>query len=213
MPNENVVLICRMKIKGDVSTNYVFSWAEQIKMEAEAFGFKVLDLQDKNFEESCVEKMIKLYDPFLIFFSGHGRDYSLLGCDNTDVIIRCKNDHLFQNRIVYALSCYAGSILGKSSFSKGCKCFIGYGDQVLFPTKKNYKGDLSKDPIAEPFMTISNEIVLTLLKGGTPIDAIENSRKKAGELIDYWENREDVNAPTILKYLRPFKDGRIVYAR
>jgi len=212
MPNENVILICRMKIKNDIPTNYIFSWAEQIKKEAILLGFKVIDLQDENFEENKIRRMIEEHNPFLVFLNSHGTEYSIKGYDKkTDVILRCKNDHLFKDRIVYALSCSTGTILGKSALNKGCKCYIGYKEKVKFPTQE-FHDTVLKDFVAEPFMKVSNEIVLTFLKGGTPEEAIKNSNKVADDLINYWEKQEQLEASTISKFLKNLKNNYIMHA-
>jgi len=214
MPNQNTILICRMRIKDDIPTNYIFYWAEEIVQEAKLLGFEVIDLQNENFEESKIKEMIDKHDPFLIFLNSHGTEYSILGYNKkTDVILRCKNDHLFKDRIVYALSCSTGKLLGKSAFNKGCKCYIGYGKNVIFPTLESYgpKGILD-DFVAKPFMKVSNEIILTFLKGGTPEEAIKNSQQMVDHLVTYWENQEKPEARTIIKFLKAIKKNQIMYA-
>jgi hypothetical protein len=207
MPNENVILIARTK--KDISTKYIYYWADQIKQEAELLGFHVIDLQDENFEEDKIKKYIEEFDPFLIFLNGHGTQYSIKGYDGeTDVILRCKNDHLFNNRIVYALSCHSSVILGKSSRNKGCRCYIGYKDRVRFPMQE--LDNVLDDFVTEPFMIVSNEIVLTLLKGGNPEEAYQNSQKLFDELIKHWKKQNKPEAPTIVKWLQIIKKRQVM---
>ena len=209
MPNKNVILIVRTIKKEDYSTKYIFHWAELIKKEAELLGLKVIDLQNENFTEDIMKKMIEEFDPYIIFLNGHGTEYSIKGEDGeTDVIIRCKNDHLFKGRIVYALSCLTANILGKSSRNKGCECYIGYTKKVVFPTQG--LDDPLSDTVSRPFMLISNEIVMTLIKGGSPEEAIQNFHKLSNLLIDYWKRKDEPAAPIIQRYLENFK--KMIYA-
>jgi len=210
MPNKNVILIARtIKEEKDYATKYIFHWAELIKEEAELLGLKVIDLQDEHFTEENMEKMIEKFDPYIIFLNGHGTEYSIKGRDGeTDVVIRCKNDHLFKGRIVYALSCNTANILGKSALNKGCKCYIGYTKKVIFPTQE-FDNPI-KDYLSEPFMMVSNEIVLTLIKGGTTEDAITNFNNLSDELIEYWGKSHNQFATIIKRYLESFK--KMIYA-
>ena len=207
MPNNNNILIAR--VDHDSSTKYIFNWAELIKKEAELMGFYVIDIKNEDFEEQKMKKIIEQYDPFLIFLNNHGTQYSIKGNDGkTDIIIRCKNDYLFKNRIVYALSCHTSVILGKSSISKGCKCYIGYKDKVRFPMQD--LDNVFDDFVTEPFMKVSNEIVLTLLKGGSPEEAYQNSQSLFDKLIEYWKKEDKPEAPSIVKWLRVIKKRQVM---
>lgn len=209
MPNSNTILIARtIKEKHD-STEYIFHWAENVKNEAELLGMKVIDLKEENFNEENLLRMIEQFDPYIIFLNGHGTEYSIRGKDGeTDIIIRCKNDHLFKDRVVYALSCSTANILGKSAHNKGCKSYIGYNRDIVFPNLE--KDNPLEDDISKSFMMVSNEIVITLIKGGSPEEAIQNFHKLSDELISYWGKSDSSSAPIIQRYLERFK--KIIYA-
>ena len=209
MPNKKVILIVRTIKENDDATRYIFDWAGIVKERAELLGLDVIDLQDDNFTEENMRKMIKTLDPYIIFLNGHGTEYSLKGKDGeTDIIIRCKNDHLFKDRIVYALSCYTAKILGKSALNKGCKSYIGYTKKIIFPHQG--LSNPIKDYLSESFMMVSNEIVLTLIRGGTTEDAITNFNNLSNKLIEYWEKSYNPSSTTIKKYLKSFKN--MIYA-
>lgn len=205
MPNPKIILIARTIKKKNDPTEYIFHWAEIVKNEAELLGLKVIDLQNDNFTGDNLKNMIKEFDPYLIFLNGHGTEYSLKGKDGeTDIIVRCQNDHLFKDRIVYALSCDTAKILGKSSYNKGCKCYIGYIGKVVFPNQE--MDNPLDDNVAKPFMMVSNEIILTLIKGGSPEEAIKNSYKLSDGMISYWKKSDKPEAPIIQRYLENFKN-------
>lgn len=212
MPDRNTILIVRTMSEEDIPTKYIFYWAELIKKEAKLLGLNVVDLKNEDFNEKRIKRLIEEYNPFLIFLNGHGTEYSIKGYDGkTDIIIACKNDHLFKDRIVYALSCGTAKILGKSAYNKGCQCYIGYTRDVIFPTQE--LEDVLSDSVSKPFMRISNEIVLTLIKGGSPEEAIQGFHKLTDNLIDYWEDQEKPEAPTIVRYLKLFKKIQFAYLR
>lgn len=206
MPNKNTILIVRtIKSEIDYATKYIFNWAELVKHDAELLGLHVIDLQNENATEENIKRVIEESDPYIIFLNGHGTEYSFKGKDGmTNIITRCKNDYLFKGRVVYALSCFTANILGKSSKNKGCECYIGYTNELIFPTQG--MDEPLKDSISRPFMMISNEIIMTLIKGGTPEKAIENFHKLSKTLIDYWKVKDDPAAPTIKKYLESVKN-------
>jgi len=210
MPNKNIILIIRtIKDEEDYATKYIFHWAGLVKYDAELLGLKVIDLQNENVTEENITKMIEEFDPYIIFLNGHGTDYSFKGKDGeTDIIVRCKNDHLFKGRVVYALSCSTANILGKSSRNKGCECYIGYTNEIIFPTQK--LDDPLSDSVSRPFMMISNEIVMTLIRGGSPEEAIQNFYRLSDGLIDYWKRKDLPVAPIIRRYLESVK--KMIYS-
>ncbi len=204
MPNDKVILIVRTIKKDDHATRYIFSWAESIKIDAELLGWKVIDLQNENFTEEKMKKMVEEFDPSIIFLNGHGTEYSIKGEDGeTDVITRCKNDHLFKGRIIYALSCNTAKILGKSSYNKGCKSYIGYTQEIVFPNKE--MENPLEDNVSESFMMVSNEIISTLIRGGSSEQAILNFYKLSDALISYWKKNSEPQAPIIQRYLENLK--------
>lgn len=204
MPNNNNVLICRMN--HDEITKYIYHWADIVKDEAELLGFNVVELNNEHFDESRFRRMIEEYDPFLVFLNGHGSDYSVKGFDKeTDVILRCKNDHLFKDRMVYALSCHTFSILGRSAFNKGCKCYIGYNHRFVFPFQDFDEDGVFEDEIAEPFMEISNEIMLSLLRGANPEEAYRNSQTLLQQHLNHWQKQISDDSYVVVKWLNFLK--------
>ncbi len=216
MANKKNVLILRVDSpKYDAAAKYAFFWAERIKEEAESLGFYVIDLKNEDVEENRIKRLIEEYDPFLIFLSGHGSGDSFKGYDGkTDIILRCKNDHLFKDRIVYACSCETATILGKSAFTKGCKCYIGYNKKFIFPVsnlENTKREEILSDFIAEPFMKASNEIILTFLKGGNPEEAYLNSQNLFDNLINYWNKQVIPEALQMVKYLKQAKNAQYMH--
>lgn len=208
MPNNNIILICRAKY--DSTTRYVYYWAEKIKEDAELLGFEVIDLKDEKFDGDRLKKVILECDPFLVFLSGHGTKYSIQGLNRCDVVIRCMNDHLFKDRIVYALSCSTSLVLGRSAKAKGCKCYIGYNDEIKFPFLEYEDGKVFEDEISEPFMKISNEIMLSLLRRKSPEESYKSSQILIDQLTSHWYNQERAESSIIIRWLKRIKNMQIM---
>jgi len=131
----------------------------------------------------------------------------------TDIVTRCKNDHLLKDRIVYALSCHTFSILGHSAKNKGCKCYIGYNNEFRFPFLELSEDKVFQDEISEPFMRVSNEIMFSLLRGKSPEEAYTNSQKLIDEFIDFYQKREKYESSTIIRWLRVVKNIQVMVAQ
>lgn len=208
MPDSNKILICRANY--DPTTRYVYCWANKIKEEAKLLGMEVIDLKNEHFDGNKLKNMIEEHDPYLVFLSGHGTLYSIQGLNRCDVVVRCMNDHLFKDRIVYALSCSTSSILGRSAKTKGCKCYIGYTGEIIFPFFAYPENEVFNDYLSEPFMKVSNEIMLNLIKGKSPEEAFKNSQKLFDQLIAYWEQQVKKGAYEIARSLKSIKNMQVM---
>lgn len=208
MPDSKNILICRCK--HDDKVKYPFCWAELIKEEAEDKGIKVIDLKEENYTEENFKNMIEQFDPFFVFCNGHGNLYSTKGHKDCCIIEACKNDILLRGRIAYLLSCDTVRILGKSAVNKGCPFYIGYTSKFKFPITSPEPDDLLDDPWARGFMKASNQIPLTILNGGAPEEAYENSQKEFDKWIKYWESQEIEGASFVASFLRNAKNSQVM---
>lgn len=107
--------------------------------------------------------------------NGHGDQENVTGFDNEPLITKNKDENLLLKRIIYARSCDAAAQLGDSAVKNGALAFIGY--------KKSYRLSHSptsitrplQDKIAELFLTPSNLIPISILKGNSVRHANSNS--------------------------------------
>ena len=131
--NKKTILIGRCSHE-DV-LEYPHYWMEKVIIEAEKLDFKVIDLNNHNFERDKLIRMLKEKQPFMVILCGHGESYSIKGHDNKKVIDFCNEDYLLKNKIVFVISCYTAKELSKSAISKGCKYYIGWDNLLEIPSR------------------------------------------------------------------------------
>lgn len=161
----------------DTGTNYLFYWAGEVVLMAQRKCINVLDLSKDKATKKNFDSYIKRNQPKLIFLNGHGNKDSITGFNEEPLISMNNDEHLLNGKIIYARSCDAASELGPSVVQKGALVFIGY--------IKSYRLGYSplsitrplQDKIAELFLTPSNLIPISILKGNSAEHANSNSLK------------------------------------
>lgn len=99
--------------------------------------------------------------------NGHGSSDSIAGQDDEILIKVGENEGLLKDKIVYALSCKTGQVLGPKSVTVGAISYIGYKEDFNFWRNATYSTRPLSDPRAKLFFDSSNQIGLSLLKGHT----------------------------------------------
>ncbi len=162
----------------DEITEYLSQFSYQIDEAANERGIEIKKLKDKDVTKNVFEKIIKSQDYKIIVFNGHGSDRTIMG--NKEILVEAGvNDFLIRDRIVYARSCHAGAILGKSCTKNSEEgCFIGYDKPFQFYVDVQWVGNPLKDNIARLFLESSNIVPISLIKGNLSIEAHERSKKQ-----------------------------------
>jgi len=150
--------------KHDITTHYLFYWAYKVIELAKARGMSVLDLHKKRANRKEVTSMLEKQSPSLVFFNGHGDDSLIAGHDNEVLIQAGANENLLKHKLVYALACRSGSVLGPKSVESGCRAYIGYEKDFVFVTDKEKTSRPLEDETARLFLEPSNQVVISLLK-------------------------------------------------
>ncbi|PJA09429.1 hypothetical protein COX68_02815, partial [Candidatus Falkowbacteria bacterium CG_4_10_14_0_2_um_filter_41_15] len=88
------------------------------------------------------------------------------------------NHELLNGKIVYALSCKSGNILGKRAYELENAAYIGYKDDFVFMMDEDYTFKPLNDPKSRPFMEASNQVMISLLKGKSAKEASQKSIDK-----------------------------------
>lgn len=190
VPDQRTILICRCI--HDIETKYFYSWLEPVIDEARRMGLNVIDLKGDDFNKEKFEDAIKEHDPFLVFGNGHGEENKIKGNNREVILEACNNDTLLEGRIAYFIGCKAAKILGPSAIDKGCSSFIGYDDVFLIMSdpKITMDGNPLDDIFVRGSMEASNQILLTLIKGGTPEEAVRNFQKTTNTWVEWWGSEE-----------------------
>ncbi|MFH1537286.1 MAG: hypothetical protein ABID45_04815 [Patescibacteria group bacterium] len=183
----NKVLITRPR--HDITTRYLFAWAEKIVNFAQKKHFDVLDLSKERANKKEIISMLKKMEPFLVFCNGHGDKNLVAGHDNEVLLEVGENERLTKSKIIYALSCKSAKKLGPKCIKAGALAYIGYDDDFVFIHEEKTTRVLG-DKIAALFLDPSNQIMISLLKGHTSKEAYERSQSYFKKNIQKLVNSE-----------------------
>lgn len=162
----------------DYVTEYISQFSDEILKEADKKNIKIKMLKDKKANKKEFETVVKNLDYKMIVFNGHGSDKSISGHKNEVIVEQGDNESILRGRLVYARSCNAGFILGRSMENDKEGCFIGYELPFMFYIDENWAANPKKDKIAPLFLEPSNLVPISLIKGNPAIKANENSKKQ-----------------------------------
>ena len=161
----------------DLTTRYIFTWAQKIIDIAKENGDRVFDLDKKRANRKEFESMMKKNEPTIVFLNGHGNYDVITGQENEELVRAGDNEKILRSKIVYALSCRSGKILGPSSVKSGADAYIGYDEAFIFLYDENKRTQPEQDKTAEMFLEPSNQVMVSLLKNHTPQEAHKNSKQ------------------------------------
>jgi hypothetical protein len=160
----------------DEVTKYLSGYVDKIVEHVQRIdGAEISLLRGADVNPEKLHELIEAKDPALILFNGHGEHDAIKGFDNI-VLVSTKTSpmHLFENRIVHALSCWAGQALGQDMVDLGTKSFIGYVKPFEF---YGLDSDFDEeDHIAKLFLEPANEIARLLCLGRTVEEAYSGSK-------------------------------------
>lgn len=167
----------------DLTTRYISKWAKKIIALAKEKGGDVFDLDKNRANRKEFESVMRKKRPSLVFLNGHGDYNAVAGQDNEALIRADDNEGLLKSKIVYALSCRSGKILGPSSIKSGADAYIGYDEDFIFLYDETKRTLPEQDKTAEMFLEPSNQVMVSLLKEHTPKEAHLNSKRSFARQI------------------------------
>ncbi len=183
----------------DLTTQYLACWASEVICEFEP---SIYLLDGERSDRTTVESFLKKRNIDFVWFNGHGSNSVICGYDNMKLIEENVNDKLLSGKICYSLSCNSAKSLGVSAVNKKCKAFIGYKAPFVFLTDKNKECTPEKDEIGSIFMTPSNIIPRSILKGKTVKQAYDKSQRVYRSLINKYSASDAIpEAPYIREAL------------
>jgi len=185
----------------EITTRYLFAWAEEVIKLAKEKGVEVFDLAKDKANKNELVSRIKKIQPELVFLNGHGKDDCVFG-QNDKVLIKANENHKVLNKLItYALSCSVAKVLGKKIAQAPKTFFIGYKDKFIFVIDAKYISKPKEDPKAKPFMQSSNQAMISLLKGHTPKEASKRSKEKFKENLKLLSSESDADSLQIAQCL------------
>lgn len=163
----------------DDTTEYISQWSFEIIEEAKARSIEMKKLSDEEVNRTTFEKVLSSLDFKMIVFNGHGSENCLFGHNNEVVVEEGVNHSILKGRIVYSRSCDSASSLGISCIEDNQDgCFIGYNLPFTFYIDHKWVANPRKDKVAGMFMTSSNLIPISLIKGNSAREANDKSKKQ-----------------------------------
>ncbi|GAI40082.1 unnamed protein product, partial [marine sediment metagenome] len=124
-----------------------------------------------------------------------------------DWVFRTTDCDILAGRITYLLSCLTAVNLGPAIIAAGGIAYAGYNRTWWWATED--KPEIEKDPYedwyAEGYLRASNELPMTLIRGGTVAQAVERCWNEYTRWVHIWETdperANDQWAAEIIKYL------------
>lgn len=169
----------------DLITTYLFQWSEYVINLANKRNIKVLDLSGKKANKKIFTSYIVKNDPILVFFNGHGNENVIAGYDDEPLITANKNEKLLKEKIVYARSCNAAENLGELCIKNKTIAFIGYKKKYTICYSDASVNHPLQDDIAKLFITPSNLVPMSFLKGNIAKDAYRKSQESMARNFSY----------------------------
>ncbi len=191
----------------DSTVHYLFHWAESVVEEAKKRGYELLELSDKKSGKKVTtanfQQLIRKKNPRLLVLNGHGSTTQINGTDGEVLLNANKLGKDVNSKLICALSCSSGRVLGPASISAGADGFIGYDEDFVFCNDVHSTSRPLKDQFAEPFRKAASIPALSLIKGHTLKEAFDRSQAEYEKWIYYYWGKASVdpNALEILKTL------------
>lgn len=157
-------------------------------------NIKVLDLSGKRANEKTFTSYMIKNEPVLVFFNGHGNEDVITGYNNEPLVAVNKNEKLLEKKIVYARSCNAAENLGELCIKNKTLVFIGYKKKYTICYSHASVSHPLQDDIAKLFITPSNLVPMSFLKGNTAKDAYRKSQESMARNFSYMLSTRAISA-------------------
>jgi len=183
MSNAKTALLVRTRLPSpDDATQISYRWAENVKKNFEANGWRVLDLAMEDAIRENVENLLQSPEGYIFLFYGHGRPDQMRGQDKI-AVIDLSNLHLLKNQKVYVVACWTAEILGPA-VANIARYYLGY-DKRIFVLDEPYAAYLEK---------CVNKGILSMLDASNC--TIEQARQYIRDEYTHWINHLTDNATT-----------------
>ncbi|MBP9864066.1 hypothetical protein KBC54_01275 [Patescibacteria group bacterium] len=161
----------------DPTTRYISAWSEAVIEAAKSANYQCVDLYREKANRKDFEGRVEKLDPELVVLQGHGNEECVTGHDDEPLVTLGDNDELLAGRVTYAVSCDAAKELGQKVAQNAGSTFIGYDDKFVFVQQHEKWHRPLEDDRAKPFMEMSNQVPLGLLKGRSAGEAYQRSQE------------------------------------
>lgn len=195
---EKVLLITRPD--HDPVTHYLSRWSLRIIDEAKRKNIYIIDLEREKAVRQRVIGTLQKTNPQLVVLNGHGNEHVVTG-HNDEIILQHEDKKAVISKIIFARSCRAARVLGKTSVAQGAVAFLGYQEDFWLVYEDRKISQPLDDKTAALFLEPSNYIAISLLKGHSTGEANERSKDLFRKNIQKLMVRGDSEDLTMAKYL------------
>jgi len=166
--------------KYDLVTEYLTVFSKDIERVSNEKGIFLKSLKETAVNRKEFEDVLNKLNCKMIVFNGHGDEISIFG-NRKEVLVKVgENEGILKDRIVYARSCAAASILGKECIRNSKGCFIGYVLPFEFYFDSEWIGNPIKDNTAKWFLESSNLVPISIIKGN---NSGESHRRAKNQML------------------------------
>lgn len=187
------MLLLPTRPRHDTPTHYLFYWAGVLIDEAKKKGVKVIDLYKEKAKRKKLHSYLAKQPVDIVILNGHGNQEAVAG-QNEIILSTGNGTGLLKDKVMFVRACDAGAILGKEIMRMGARGFIGYIQPFMFPIDKDYFNKPLEDELAAPVLKCSNQVGISLIKGGSVTEAQKDSLDKYTEMIDKYSSSEVANS-------------------
>ncbi|MBI2045340.1 hypothetical protein HYT23_04750 [Candidatus Pacearchaeota archaeon] len=163
----------------DDTTEYISQWSYEIEDAGDKAGIGIKQLRDKDVNRKEFEKIVAKLNYKLIILNGHGSETSIFGHDDKVLIQEGANHEILTDRITYSRSCNSAFSLGVACMKSNKEgCFIGYNVEFTFYIDNNWAANPRKDKTAGLFLSSSNLVPISIIKGNSGYEAHERAKRQ-----------------------------------
>jgi hypothetical protein len=188
----------------DDLTHYCSKWSEKVVSVAEKANHNVIRVEGKDANRKNFESRVAKHKPDFVMFNGHGDEETVGGYAN-EPVFSCKspvkNEKISKGRIIYARACSCGAVLGPKCIEAGCKAFVGYKMGFALIKSKGMMSRPLKDGRASPFLEVSNQIPIFILKGSSIEEAVKKADVRLGREVERLRTTDSFLASHLLPWL------------
>ncbi len=186
----------------DPATRHLSAWSSLLIEEAKRKNISVIELAGEKARKAPLEGRLRKTKPNFVLLNGHGSQNRVTGQDGEDLIKAGDNASLLEGKVTYAVSCSSAAVLGEEVGSQPGSAYIGYEKDFAMIQSRDHLSRPLDDPLAEPFMQLSNHVGYSLLKGHSASESVKRAkdvgRARVNSLLT---SNGDVNAQAIARYL------------